>query len=453
MYKLCSLKDIVPGSVIELPKAYQASEGEKAVVLGLEYSSNKQNIGMEVLRQTNNGLQMLALPAGKEDMQFAVTDDRVLTNNSIQAFVTNKIALPSLGMSVGCDPEIFCEHGDGSIFPAWEYMPDEEEARKTSKAWLAHAKWNSIDSLICPHNVPAYWDGAQAEFAPWAKTCLEVLHHGTREGLKSVLDFARRKDQRAKLTLRNVIELPEAVLKGTDDKFIQFRCSQSFNVYNDPGELVQDARQYKYRCAGGHIHVGFTRAFTAPGIEQIVRGLDAVLGVAGVSLAAGIDNPIRRHTYGRAGEFRLPSYGVEYRVLSNFWLSHPAIAMLVFDLARATVRFAESGLFNLCWIADEQETRDVINNCDVDGARNILKRNAAVLCGILHGTWTLRPSRPETSLDRMRTVALRTIMNGIGSVVDPFEIEKNWKIDDPADWQHHCRGRRDNWQSFAEEAK
>jgi hypothetical protein len=451
MHKLCSIKDIVPGSVVELPKQYQSKPDEAAVILGMEYDTSKKNIFAEMLR---SDYTKVAPEAMNEDTELALVDDPVLQKLAIRGFINQKFAMSGFGMSMGCDPEIFVVHADDSVFPAWEFMPDEKTALAESKRQPLLDRWINSDAVIpCPTFVPSYWDGAQAEFAPWGKSCLETLHYGTREGLKTVLAMARAKDANAKLTLRNVVELPLSVLKSTKDEYIQFRCSQSLNIYNDPGDGIPDAREYKYRCAGGHIHIGFTRAFTAPGIEQIIRGLDGILGVIGTSLAAGIDNPERRHTYGRAGEFRLPKHGVEYRVLSNHWLSHPAIAMLVFEIARSTVRFAESGLFNLCWKADEQETRDVINGCDVSGARKILMQNAAVLHGLLHRTWALRSGttpRNAEDLDKMCSLAFKTILGGMDvAIKDPMDIEKNWKIGDDTNWKLHCRGKNDSWQSLA----
>lgn len=461
MHKLCSLKDIAPGSVIEVPREYRRKEGEVAVLLGLNYQ-DKKKIEADFIREVNDEFVTTSMPAQDADTQLALSDDRTISQAVMNAFVTHKLLLPELGMSMGCDPEVFVEHEDGSIFPAWEFMPSEEAALRAAKSWdtqefdysppIEYYKthpvvfqgkvWRSVDHNAEPRKIPAYWDGAQAEFAPWAKNCLETLHCGTQVGLKTVLEAARTKDPKARLTLRNVVELAPEVLKNTPNEFIQFRCSQSFNVYGDCGDGVPDARLYKYRCSGGHIHIGCTRKFTAVGIEQIVRGLDAVLGVIGVSLAAGIDNPERRHTYGRAGEFRLPAHGIEYRVLSNFWLSHPAIAMLVFELARASVRLAKSGLFNLSWAAKEEETREVINNCDVDGARKILTRNHGVIQGMLRSLWTQVSSEPWRA--KMREQALQTIMKGIGEVIErPFDIEGNWKLH--RGFRGHCHGENESW--------
>lgn len=464
MHKYCSLKDITPGSCVRLPKEYALTEGETAVILGLEYNSDKKHIRGALLRTVPNTslFDIAAMTDTSEDMELELVEDADLKTKTIQGFQKYLVQLPAILLSTGCDPEIFVLHEDESVFPAWEFMPNEETARLQGKQWLKESlvnpwllphkqekptNWSNPSDVDAPWKSIAYWDGAQAEFAPYAKSCLEALHCGTRAGLQAVIDFARAKDPKAKLTLRNVVELPEATLKNADAKYIQFRCSSSLNIYNDPGDGIPDARAYKYRCAGGHIHLGFTRRFTAPTIEQIIRGLDGVLGVIGVSLAAGIDDPERRHTYGRAGEFRLPAYGIEYRVLSNFWLSHPAIAMLVFELARASVRLSESGLFNLCWEAREEETREVINNCDVQGARNILKRNRPVLEGMLNGIWKQFNAREQV---KMRDLAMKTILNGMNvAIAEPFEIEKNWKLGAITNFARHCHGPKESWNSLA----
>lgn len=463
-YKLCSLKEVLPGSVVRLPIEFRSPDVLDGVVLGLQYDSTREHVDVDFRKKEGKDWASITKTMKAED-KLCVLDDEKQKKQVVKDFASLKFDIPSLGMSMGCDPEVFVKHADGRVFPAWEFMPSEDEAKETAKSWMLEdfsqtsaygslsykgERWQKIADNYVPRRCPAFWDGAQAEFSPWAKKCLETLHCGTREGLKAVLAFARAKDPAAKLSLQNVVELSPEVLKNTDAKYIQFRCSPSNNIYDDEGEGIQDARGYKYRCAGGHIHFGFTRAFTPPGIEQIVRGLDAVLGVIGVSLAAGIDNPERRRTYGRAGEFRLPKHGIEYRVLSNFWLSHPAIAMLVFDLGRVVVRFAESGLFNLSWVASDDETREVINNCDINGARKIIKRNAAVVNSLLNATYNeLNVAVPKHYL-KMRILAFKTILNGIQvAVKDPFDIEGNWKLDNPERWVNHCRGLDNSWRSAA----
>lgn len=456
MGELRSLKEIEPGSVVELPVELQTGADKFAVMMGMDYESGKsKKLFPHLLR--GEGLQKVDPAPMKDETQFSVVEDAALTGRVKKGFVGGVVELPTMAMSYGCDPEIFVVDGTGTVIPAWMYLPTEKATQRNIKGWLAGDYtynagtlissvqkgkiWQSPSSNFIPRKVPAYWDGVQAEFAPWAKNCLETLHEGTRQGLKQVLEAARVFDPTAKFTLESVVEVPAKVLVDSADEHIQFRCSQSYNIYDDPGGQVPDARQYKYRCAGGHIHFGLPGRATAPGIEHAIKALDGILGVAGVSLAQGLDNPERRKTYGRAGEFRLPKYGVEYRVLSNFWLSHPGIAMLVFELGRATMRMAESGLFRICWDAKAEETQEVINNCDVQGAKAILNRNMPILTELL--------GRASGRTPKMVSTAVKAVLNGIGSVVkDPRDVEKNWRLNNEG-WLQYCHGEGDSWRSLS----
>jgi hypothetical protein len=141
------------------------------------------------------------------------------------------------------------------------------------------------------------------------------------------------------------------------------------------------------------------------------------VGVAGVSLAASLDDPIRRVFYGRAGEYRLPTYGIEYRVLSNFWLCAPPIAHLVLDLARNTISFALQGYTKLLKTTPD-EVCSIINNCDVEKARALIKKHRAIYSAILGYCYTV----PTT------TRALHVLENGVETVVDfrrPLELQWN----------------------------
>jgi hypothetical protein len=64
-----------------------------------------------------------------------------------------------------------------------------------------------------------------------------------------------------------------------------------------------------FRTTGGHIHFGIGKRDDET-VSRMVKALDAIIGVACVSLFDGIDDPRRRRMYGLAGEYRLPEYGV-----------------------------------------------------------------------------------------------------------------------------------------------
>ena len=345
--------------------------------------------------------------------------------NAIREELTaGTLSIPERGITSGCDPEIFVTEKSGTLLPAQRFLPAEAEVKNQYGGYQ-------------------FWDGYQAEFCPTAKNCLQQLHDEIYAGLMGVWRKAQKYHPGARLTLQNTMEIPEALAKTAPEEEIRFRCSPSMNVYDDPGEPLPDAREYRWRFAGGHLHAGFgSKKLTVPLIEELVRGLDGILAVAGVSLAEGIDTPERRKMYGRAGEFRLPVHGLEYRVLSNFWLSSPVISNLVFELFRQAIRFAASGMYRHCWEANQEEIREVINGCDVKRAREILDANKHILAYLFKQTFKngrdvylgrgpdgFGPAKQVIYTDAYWEKAVETVLHGVNVVVkDPTNVQGNWLI-------------------------
>lgn len=300
--------------------------------------------------------------------------------------------------TTGCDPEIFVE-GSKGIIPAWEFLP-------AKNSGMGH-----------------FWDGFQAEFTPAAAGCLETLAREIRQRLSNILYSAKRHDTSAQFTLKNVVEVPEHVLNTAEMKYVELGCAPSLNVYKDRGKEIVNPRELKVRFAGGHLHYG--GQFKPKQVEELVRALDAILGVAGVSMAQDMDDPVRREYYGRAGEFRLPKHGIEYRVLSNFWLIHPAISMVVMELFRVVVRLVQTGLFKHVWTWDEDAVRETINTCDVKRARKMLLHNAknleALFCHSNFG------SSSSGITKRLAEAATYVVLNGVEKVVKK-NLSENWGV-------------------------
>jgi len=121
-------------------------------------------------------------------------------------------------------------------------------------------------------------------------------------------------------------------------------CDPDFNAYTGLRNISPNAN-VNYRTGAGHIHIGWTNVDDPFDInhmrecEAIVQALDIFLGVP--SLLIDKDDK-RRQLYGKAGAFRPKKYGVEYRVLSNFWVMDPLLREWVFD----NTRLALSKLLN-----------------------------------------------------------------------------------------------------------
>jgi Phage phiEco32-like COOH.NH2 ligase-type 2 len=313
---------------------------------------------------------------------------------------------------IGSDPEIFVEKGDGSLFPAFEFLPPLKTPIKSST------------------NQNVYWDGFQAEFQTEAAGCLERHLGSVWSGLQTVLLQARLKDKNAKLSARNIMDIPPKLMEASKDEHVNFGCMPSFNVYGLKGQQIPP-REIPFRPAGGHIHFGIGLQDPVKDkvrIENIVKALDKVLGVACVSLFQHYDSPARRQLYGLPGEYRLPPHGIEYRTLSNAWLTHPTIANLVVDLSRKVVMFGMND-FGKYWDATEDETIKCIINCDVKKAQEIITRNKTIFLKMYQAVYGTGPERVEGFYEGI----FQTYMKGIGSLIEkPDDIVNNWNLDNLA---------------------
>lgn len=304
---------------------------------------------------------------------------------------------------IGSDPEIFAENKDGALIPAFDFL--------TSKDKPGFVSQPNGDS----NNI--YWDGYQAEFDTIASDCMGWHADSIQNGLKGVLMFLNKHDPDAKLSLKTTFDIPAERLSTDKDEHVSFGCMPSLNAYGLSG-LKADGRAVGFRSAGGHIHFGVQKHIQENHVN-IVKMLDKVLGVACVSMFAKYDDPRRRTMYGLPGEYRLPAHGIEYRTLSNAWLSHPLIANIIFDLARQVFAFASSSIADK-WVATEEETIECITYCDVDKAREILKRNENIFLALINSRYYH---------EAKAKVARDIFLHGMETaVVNPEDIAGNWRL-------------------------
>lgn len=306
---------------------------------------------------------------------------------------------------VGCDPEIFVENDKG-LMPAFDFLPAKSKG------------------------TTAYWDGFQAEFITRENMCLSYHIDSIQYGLLKVLESARKVDPTAKLSLKTVVDVGMDAIAKAAPEHVAFGCMPSFNAYGHEGLKVA-GQETSIRCTGGHIHFGlhsgygsnkppFDKGKVQDNAVNIVKALDAILGVMCVSLFKNIDDPKRRMLYGLAGEYRLPAHGIEYRTLSNAWLCHPVITNLVFDMARAAFSVGHLGDLGKMWKATEEETIECINNCNADMAKVILERNKNCILGMLDSRYFIKEIN-EKLYD--------VILNGVETLVlDVNNIEGNWQL-------------------------
>lgn len=308
--------------------------------------------------------------------------------------------------SMGADPEIFAVDGRGCVIPAWQWLPEDK---------------GSPEAI--------FWDGFQAEFRVISGSCLEERGKSISNQLARVQNSLHAKFPNGKLTMKSVMRISDKMLTEADERHVALGCKPSVNAQGMHGERVEDGRCLRHRFAGGHVHVGVDKRDND--IEKIIRFLDATLGVIGVSLFEGYEDPIRRRYYGLPGEHRVKPYGFEYRTLPNTWICHPTIYMLVFELTRFFVALSACDLDDI-WEADHGEVIRCLMNSDVKLARKILRQNRELIAGFFNCRW-----------GGYGTCLYEALHKGVDGIVkDPEDVVNNWRMKFGG-WPMYIRNAKD----------
>jgi hypothetical protein len=226
-------------------------------------------------------------------------------------------------------------------------------------------------------------DGVQAELNPAPSSCRALLANQM-----SRMFIAFEKDLKksgGKACFAQTVKISEKELKSLSAENKKFGCDPSFNAHGDKTASTAlkkvDPATYLKRSAGGHIHISFnpmTLERVTP--EKVVQMLDIIVGNTCVLMDRDKGNIERRKFYGKAGEYRLPEHGLEYRTLSNFWLSNYNLMSLVFGLVRLSYELivdgTNGGLYYKAFTeaVDMKDIKKAINTNDFDLALSNFKK-------------------------------------------------------------------------------
>ena len=171
----------------------------------------------------------------------------------------------------------------------------------------------------------------------------------------------------------------------TDPEAQEFGCDPDFNAYTISMNEKPWCGDSGFRSCGAHIHVGCLGSDGKPikGLEFLLEFNGKLNAVKAMDLFHGVISTLfdnsnaaikRRELYGKAGSHRPTDYGVEYRVLSNYWMKSPQLVMLMDSLTRdAMTLIVTDKLQDILDLIGEDELQSVINNGDVVSAQKILE--------------------------------------------------------------------------------
>lgn len=150
-------------------------------------------------------------------------------------------------------------------------------------------------------------------------------------------------------------------------------CDPDYDAWTGTRNNSPDAAG-NLRTAAGHVHL--SSKFIPIGDRKwlsVIQSLDLFLGVPSVLIT---EKSRRREMYGRAGAFRPKPYGVEWRVLDNFWIFSSPQAKHIFSTAEFCVR---SVVENPIFIEEVQASREdiirTINEHDKVLAQELIDRH------------------------------------------------------------------------------
>jgi hypothetical protein len=214
---------------------------------------------------------------------------------------------PLPGFKFGCDPELFVRNEAGLPVSAAELIPGTKDKPHVVKFGAVQ-----VDGMAAEFNIDPV-----DNFSDWNRNIAAVMQQ-----LKAMLPKGYSLD-----AIPSIDFSDEEMDKASEDAK-QLGCSPDFDAWtggiNCPPnpELCQYGPNF--RTAAGHIHISWTEDMSLSDLQHVMNCRDVVKQLdwylAAWSLKMDQDAR-RRQMYGKAGACRYKTYGVEYRVLSNFWIT------------------------------------------------------------------------------------------------------------------------------------
>ena len=226
----------------------------------------------------------------------------------------------SFKFSLGADPEFFITDAKGNVKSIIGRIGGTKESPKyitdTREGFAIQE-----DNVAAEYNIPP----------TYKKSHFYGNIRFPQDAIRSILgtkDFS--------ISYESAVSFPEAEL-NTPESWI-FGCEPDYDAWNMCVNNKPTATDKNLRTAGGHVHVGVGLDNTDEMVE-LVRAMDLHLGVW--SVMADKNGGKRRELYGKAGAFRPKPYGLEYRVLSNFWIFNEDHCNSVWDLTERSIAFVK----------------------------------------------------------------------------------------------------------------
>lgn len=287
---------------------------------------------------------------------------------------------PTIRLSLGADPELFVRdiecHEYGGIIPVCGWLGgtkgQPQPLDDASRGYFVQE-----DGITAEFNIPPA--ASATEFTDTVTCAVTLLQHRITA-----------KSENYRLYPAPYVELPQEYLMRYYPDSYRFGCSPEFDAYAEGAPVPPVSENdlaltngVEYRFAGGHLHIGMANrgVYSLP-IPKYVLAAFFDLAVGLPSVARDTQGP-RRQLYGQAGRFRPTKYGIEYRVLSNYWVLSESrssrVAARAFTLMQFLSRHSLGAIMHAFESVPWGEVRAAINTEDVLTAAQLVQYNDELL--------------------------------------------------------------------------
>lgn len=255
-----------------------------------------------------------------------------------------------IDLKVGADPEVFVVNEQGHLVSAHGMVSGTKEAPEPVASGAIQ-----VDGMALEFNIDPAKD--REEFVKNMSTVMGQL--------------VKRLPKGHKLSQVSTAEFGASYIQKQPHEAKELGCSADLSAYTEQ-ENPKPNSEAPFRTAAGHVHIGWTEGADTGDSEyadlcyQFTKVLDLYLGVPSVLLDPDTK---RRQLYGQAGALRIKTYGLEYRVLSNFWLKSKELTGYVYSQTEAAIRSFLGGMR-----VDDADVPKAINTSDKALASSLMTK-------------------------------------------------------------------------------
>ncbi len=275
--------------------------------------------------------------------------------------------------TIGTDPEFFLRRKeDGKLMSA-----------------IPHIKGTKDEPQPLPQGGNVQYDNFAVEFATDPAVNGDDLVVKIGNAFKDILITIPEDHE---LVVKPSAEFDDDQLE--DERAHEFGCDPDYDAWGPSMNNAPSHENKNFRSCGGHIHVGKADGdgndflLDPWGKINTIKMMDVFHGFVSAVLDDSAEAISRRELYGKAGCHRPVVKdtgghydGVEYRVLSNFWLKSPELVMLMDSLTQDVLSVIRENKHDavITAIGGAEKIQQIINEGMVEEAREMLEKHVKPL--------------------------------------------------------------------------